>query len=346
MSLFPVHSVDRALSRWEKHLHELTPVERRGSIWLKREDLFAPLGPGGINGGKLRSCIWLLWRMVAEGLPGFVHGASVKSPQHAFASVVAHHFGLRCVTVVGSDPSSAVRNQEVAVAASYGAELVRARIAYNPALQRRAREVAAARGLGLLDYGISTDVARHGEQAVLAFHQLNAAQAANIPDDVDTVVIPAGSCNSCAHLLLGLALHRPAGLRRVVLAGIGPCRVGYYEERLALAERLLGRPVASLYRRRYPDHPDLEARYQGPSDAPLLLEYHDLHARGLFDYQAEAQGVELGGVPMHPTYEAKVVRWLRSARPELLSGGRTLFWVIGARADPAVMQRHAPRGFG
>lgn len=343
---FPVHSVSRALSRWEDRLGELTPVERRGDVWLKREDLFAPLGPGGINGGKLRSCVWLLQRMVREGLVGFAHGASVKSPQHAFAAVVAHHFGLRCVAVVGSDPASAVRNQEVGVAAAYGAEFVRASIAYNPALQRRAREVAAARGLGLLDYGISVDVARHGEQAVLDFHLLGAAQAANVPADVDTVVSPAGSCNSCASALIGLALHRPPGLRRVVLAGIGPCRAAYFEERLLLAERLLRRPVAALYRRRYPDHPDLEARYQGPSGAPLLLEYHDLHARGLFDYQAEALGVELGGVPMHPTYEAKVVRWLRSARPELLSGGRTLFWVIGARADPAVMQRHAPRGFG
>ena len=38
----------------EDHLLDLTPVENIGGMWWKREDKFAPLGYGGINGSKLR----------------------------------------------------------------------------------------------------------------------------------------------------------------------------------------------------------------------------------------------------------------------------------------------------
>lgn len=33
---------------------EITPIEERGRMLFKRDDLFAPYGNGDVNGGKLR----------------------------------------------------------------------------------------------------------------------------------------------------------------------------------------------------------------------------------------------------------------------------------------------------
>ena len=58
-TIFNTLSLSRNDIKWEDYLFELTPVEKIGNIYFKREDKFAPLGAGGINGSKLRQCIWL-----------------------------------------------------------------------------------------------------------------------------------------------------------------------------------------------------------------------------------------------------------------------------------------------
>ena len=39
---------------------ELTPIENHKNILFKRDDLFRPYENNGVNGGKLRQCIFLL----------------------------------------------------------------------------------------------------------------------------------------------------------------------------------------------------------------------------------------------------------------------------------------------
>ena len=70
-----IESIDRNLVHWEDHILDLSPVEKIGGLWFKREDKFAPLGYGGINGSKLRVCIWLIDQSVKQGSTGVVHGA-------------------------------------------------------------------------------------------------------------------------------------------------------------------------------------------------------------------------------------------------------------------------------
>ena len=53
---FETCSLDRKLIHWEDHIHDLSPVEQHGGLFFKREDFFAPLGYGNINGSKLRVC--------------------------------------------------------------------------------------------------------------------------------------------------------------------------------------------------------------------------------------------------------------------------------------------------
>ena len=59
-SIFDVLSIDRNKVKWEDYISVLTPIERIGDMHFKREDLFAPLGVGGINGSKLRQAIYLV----------------------------------------------------------------------------------------------------------------------------------------------------------------------------------------------------------------------------------------------------------------------------------------------
>ena len=59
-TIFNNISIDRSVVKWSDYMFNLTPVEKVGKTYFKREDKFAPLGYGGINGSKLRQCIWLV----------------------------------------------------------------------------------------------------------------------------------------------------------------------------------------------------------------------------------------------------------------------------------------------
>lgn len=332
---------------WEGLLTWLSPVERRGDMLFKREDLFAPLGYGGVNGAKLRQCVWLIGGYAASAPAGggVLSGASVKSPQLSMGSVVARHFGLGTAHVVGATtPASAVRHPNVAVAHRLGARFLVAKVGYNPALQRAVTRLLDTdprfRGWYRLEYGIGMppDAPPEGLEA---FHRLGADQVANVPPGVRTLVVPAGSCNTCASVLYGVARHRPAGLERVVLFGIGPNRLDWLDARLAALEAA-GRPVRSLFRRRYAHHPGKAAAHAGPRDAPYLLEHHDLHTTGYASYQDEMPET-YAGLELHPTYEGKVMRYLLAGPDPSVRGlvdPSTVFWVVGSRPAWAPMAGH------
>ena len=40
--------------------YSLTPVQEVDGLHIKRDDLYAPFGPGEVNGGKLRQCVMLV----------------------------------------------------------------------------------------------------------------------------------------------------------------------------------------------------------------------------------------------------------------------------------------------
>jgi hypothetical protein len=163
-------------------------------------------------------------------------------------------------------------------------------------------------------------------------HRLGAAQVGNVPGCVETVMLPAGSCTAAASVLFGIAEHRPAGLKRVILFGIGPNRLRFLEERLALLERASGLAVRHLFRRDYAHDRASQELYQQGGDPPYTLGFYDLHASGFTTYQDEVPA-EYGGVELHPTYEGKVMSYVLS-RPDLFGGlmnPTTLFWVIGGK---------------
>lgn len=348
-SVFPEATLDRARLHWEDYLNVLTPVEERSpGRWYKRDDYFAPLGYGGINGSKLRQCIHMVDAMVnlgpRAGYPpprGLLTGASVLSPQVSMTALIARHYGLPCTVVLGATkPETCMRHENVAIAVEAGADFRFVPVGFNPALQAKVDELEEELpDWYRIHYGITTPPDALPEE-VAVFHAVGARQAENVPDDVGTLVMTAGSCNSCVSVLLGIAQHRPKSLERVVLLGVGPTRLDWIEHRLeTIADSVLGVDVGSLFRRRYYHHERTQDDYQ--TDGELVLEHWDLHATHFATYQ-DRMPFTLDGIDFHPTYEGKALRYMKQHQaafhwfwnPEK----PVLFWIVGSEPSRRAMQ--------
>ena len=201
-TVFDVLSIDRQHSRWETRLEALTPFERHGDLFFKRDDYFAPLGYGGINGAKVRQLTWLTERYLAsvkgrrDARPGLLYAGSVKSPQIGRVPAVAKHFGLPSVIVLGSALQTAVRHENVSIAAQFGADFIKAPAPYNPALQscaKRLLEHSQYKDYYQVEYGLSVE---GSPERIESFYRFCAEQVRNLPDEVETLFVPAGSCNT------------------------------------------------------------------------------------------------------------------------------------------------------
>lgn len=325
-TIFPVLSMDRSIVHWEDSLASLTPIEQHNGLWFKREDYFAPLGYGGINGAKLRQAIWLYAH--TQGTTRLITGASVKSPQLPMGTAVARHFGNPSVCVIGATTAeSAINRDMVKMATWFGAEFDIQAVAYNPVLQKR---VAALRREDdfTLEYGITLDHNVHPIERVAGFHVVGGMQVQNIPRHITTLLLPAGSCNSATSILVGLLLH-PAiltQLRHIVLFGIGPSKLKYLTERVTAIAAYLHVPEDNIQRLGLP------LAFAG--DVPYwplttMIEYLDLDGTGYVKYQDEMHCV-WDGIELHPTYESKVMNYILEHRPEYIRTD-SLFWIIGSK---------------
>lgn len=285
-------------------MNDLTPCELRGGIWWKREDLYR-IEPYGVNGSKLRACQHLMSRAKAQGdIIEVVSASSVLSPQAAMAAVVAEQFDLDCEIIVGATTrEKAARHKSIDIALQAGAIVTSVPVAYNTYLQKRAAESALARGAWHLPYGITTP-ADAPETDVEAFLQVGGAQVANLPDEVETLVIPFGSANTACGVLYGLHDQRPTNLRRVILMEIGPSRRQWASERLASVDR-------------YMTPPGVEWEY---------VTLHEVWAT-----YGDKMPETMEDIVFHPTYEGKMIRWLNLVKPEwwMRRDGTTCFWIVG-----------------
>jgi 1-aminocyclopropane-1-carboxylate deaminase/D-cysteine desulfhydrase-like pyridoxal-dependent ACC family enzyme len=338
-TVFPVAALSRDAVHWEDYLDVLTPVTAGPSgVLYKREDQFAPLGYGGINGAKLRQLIYLVDRRRRQHpeTDGILTGASVLSPQNSMTALVGAHYRLPVTVVLGATrPDTAPRHENVAIARDSGAEFIYTKVGFNPALQRAVSDVHALpryRDHYRVCYGITTPGEADDAQ-VEEFHAVGARQAANIPPDVRTLVMTAGSCNSAASVLYGLARRTPPNLRRVVLIGIGPDRVEWMRRRLEQIRAQTGTDTWGLFTRRFHHRPQ-----EGGGRGPILLEHFDLHATGWTSYQ-QRRPWDQDGIAFHPTYEGKAMAWLHEVQPRwwARASGDVLFWIVGSAGTRAMM---------
>ncbi len=343
-TVFKKPGIVRSELNWEQLLKSLTPVEEHDGVLYKREDYFAPLGYGGINGSKLRQCIYLVNKYVnQEGeAAGLISGASIKSPQLSVGTAVALHYGLPSIHVIGSRRHTALRHENVAIAARLGASFILNPVAYNPALQSRVRDELSRNYPDHfhLNYGISLG-ADADPYEVEAFHRIGAEQVKNLPD-VEDLVIPAGSCNSAISILYGIALFKPS-IKNIHLIGIGPEKIAYTEQRLGQIRIATDIDIGKLFDRKFWQHSSKAEFYNQPLNGPYTLYHYDLHKTGFTTYQEEVPWeTESGSIDFHPTYEGKVMKFLETKMPHLMVN-TTCVWLVGSQPTWEPMKEWLPK---
>lgn len=356
-TIFDVLSIDRKKVHWEDYFYRQTPVEFVDGVFFKREDRFAPLGYGGINGSKLRQCIWLVDEYVknSSNPVGIISGTSVKSPQLPMGSAVAKHFNLKSTHVIGAPRNTAGKHENVAMATWFGAKfyLNKSGVAYNPVLQKRVQQLMRSekefQDYFYLEYGITVDhhAPWNTPERVEAFHRLGAEQVRNIPDDVETLVLPAGSCNSCTSILYGLSKYKPKNLKNVYLIGIGPNKIDFVEERLDICSRVSG-VETKIYERQYHDSPVIQEKYNSSlfvAERPqMTLHHYDLHTTKYCDYQDRIT-YRHGDIEFHPTYEGKMMTYIKERLPFLFDE-KTLIWIVGSEPKKENMENLLKKTLG
>ena len=173
----------------------LTPVEQRGDIWIKRDDLF---DCNGARGGKARACLALL-----KGAKGAVGAGNRLSPMLSRVARVAEHLGIPCRGHAAGSNSLSAEEQD---AKDHGAELVKVQgVNYLTAVKARARKDAEARGWVFVPFGLESP----------EYFEQTKAQVANIPTGIKRIVVTAGSGMTVSAICAGL---RELGRRDPILA--------------------------------------------------------------------------------------------------------------------------------
>lgn len=294
--------------QWHEHLYDLTPVELIGGVWWKRDDLFAPLGPGGVNGSKLRQLIWLIHNRTPSQ-KGITSGAVKGSPQHAMVAAVAQYYGLPCVQFVGGESED---SPMIALAKNFGAEIRHVNPGYAGNLNAQARRLAAERGWLHIETNITVEHDLNSAARVEGFHRVGSEQCHNIPDHIENLFVPAGSCNSLTSILYGLARFRPKSLKAVHLFRI---MKNADEHRQWTNERL-----------------DVIRRYTGESlELPYKFVEYQLVDGGFCTYE-DMMPFTYKDLEFHPRYEGKCLTYIKqnpnTFKP--LMNDKTLFWIIGS----------------
>ena len=302
-TIFTTCSIDRSQVQWEDFLYQLTPVEKIGDIWLKREDKFAPLGPGNINGSKLRQLIWL---MTQQPITGIVSGAVMQSPQLVMAATVAKHLKVPCHQFSGG------RRNSVLAAEALGAETHLVNPGYAATLNPKARQFANEHGFLWIETNITIEHKSSQAERIEAFHRVGSEQCRNIPDHIENLFIPAGSCNSLTSILYGLGRFKPKSLKNILLFRImknAGKRRNWTNQRLDIIRQVSGEALA----------------------LPYTFTEYALVDDGYCTY-ADLMPFNYNGVLAHPRYEGKCLNYINDNLPIFrhLLDEKTMFWIIGS----------------
>lgn len=271
--------------------YSLTPVQEVDGLHIKRDDLYAPFGPGEVNGGKLRQCVMLV-NSVKRDYKSLLTYCSIHSPQAPITAAVARANGMPCRIVYGGTTRESVAALPMPrLAMKYGASIVlAARSGRHSILHARAKELAAQENSFIVQYGIN--IIGYGDTLLTAV----AAQTENLPDDIENLVMTCGSGITATGVMIGL--HRYGKrVKRMHLVATAPDRRGFIHETL----------------KKY--------------GADREIEYHDLFHSPGFVYEKPAAATWGGGIRLHPHYEAKTMQWFRSSG---IAPESTLFWITGA----------------
>ncbi len=172
----------------------LTPIERHGDIWIKRDDLYRSRA-GGAVGGKARTC----FSIIKDGPKprGVVTAGSRSSPQVNIVAQICKALNLPCrVHTPEGSPGPEV---EAAIAA--GAIRISHKAGYNSVIVSRAERDALVQGWRLVPFGMDCQEAVHQTK-------FQVESIAEMEVKPKRIVVPVGSGMSLAGILAGLEMFK------------------------------------------------------------------------------------------------------------------------------------------
>lgn len=242
--------------------------------------------------------------------------------------MVCREFDMRCFIVTGGDANNKAFKY-LKTARELHASIIHSKVAYPVGLNKIAdRALGMVPKMTKVETNITVSEQAGTAKDIFDFHSVGALQVQNIPGDIDTLIIPCGSCNSVVAIMLGLVVHGVLSrgtIRKIVLLGIGSNgsrNIGYIPRRLQLMSPFAGVNLNAPYNYSFMPNPG----------APVEVLHVDINGSGYCSY-SDLMPYTHGPVEFHPRYEGKCFNYM-AEHPEtfaqLLSSGRTLFWVVGS----------------
>lgn len=270
-------------------IRTLKAEQLKAAAYNPRRDL----QPEDAEYGKLRQCMMLVEAALHRqpGITGIITYCSIHSPQGPITAATARHFRLPCVVAYGgASQVSLATGSMPRLAMSYGARVeVLAKSGRHNVLKAKAEELARRTGMFVVQYGINLD--DYGEVLLGAV----AEQTQNIPDGLDDIYITCGSGITASGVIVGLERYGK---------NVGQIHL------ISTAFDRQEKVKATL--RRY--------------GVTREFIYHDLFHTPGFVYERQ-QKMRIGGVKLHPQYEAKSMKYLLEHD---LNRDNALFWIVGA----------------
>lgn len=195
---------------------KLTPIEKHQNIYFKRDDLFK-IDDSPLNGGKLRQCYNIFLNNHETIKKDFnstvVTPTSVKSPQGVIVTKIAKLFNFHPILVVGNvdDLEKSIKiNKSLRISKESGAEIINCSSqGFNTVLNYHVRELQKTRKMFNIGFGL-----KGTRQDII---DPIADQVQNIPENISSVIIPAGSGYSSSGIIEGLTKFKKDHIKNIVV---------------------------------------------------------------------------------------------------------------------------------
>lgn len=280
----------------------ITPVEKIGDIYFKRDDKFAPFD-NGINGSKLRQCVLLFEKNMQLIQNGVITATSILSPQAPIVAELCKHYDVPCTIYYGGTSYERLNQMPYPMLCkNSGATIeIPCNCARQSALQYYASKRIQETGEFNIKYGMDL------EDNLDVFVESTANQVKNLPDNLDNLIVSCGSAITTIGILLGCALY-DKDIKNIYAIGIAPNRLEKIETYVSLLNEKF--------------NVDIKLDNFKYVDAFSTL-------KG-FKYE-NIKNESYGNIVFHKRYEAKTFSWLKDNIN--YKDEKTCMWIIGGEID-------------
>lgn len=276
----------------------LTPVQFDQDIFWKRDDYYQPFGPYHVNGGKVRQAFALfddIFDDLCNGkYQGVITAASVYSPQSANIAAVARCHNVNCIACVGGTTEARLDELDMMrLTKHYGSAIrIVAGHGMSPVIHARMHELASQ------NHYLPIEMGELMVKNPNSIFELTATQVANLPSELDNLIIPTGVAIQMAGILIGLKRYDKK-VKNIYSICVGPTR-----------EKQIAKYFETVYN-------DDVTRYN-----PFQMIAHKAPYTKGYDFKVNGEYID-------DLYEGKAVDWLMKNID--YKNESTLVWLVGKR---------------